>query len=223
MRNSVVRQIGIAATAAIMAAGVSSSAQAQDFFQFLFGGIQQPRPAYAPRPQPMQRALPFADDGYASPAPAVSRPTHRNYSSVQAYCVRTCDGRYFPLSATGGESKAESCNSFCPASETKVVYGSTIDSARTSAGKPYADLPNAFKYRSEIVAGCTCNGKDQFGLAKISIDNDPTVRKGDIIAGKDGLMVADHSTAHRDSELALSPAQDKVRVGYEKVPVLAQD
>ena len=46
-----------------------------------------------------------------------------------------------------------------------MVYGSTIDNAVTETGKPYSELPNAFRYRNEIVAGCTCNGKDQFGLA----------------------------------------------------------
>ena len=88
------------------------------------------------------------------------------------------------------QSRAASCNSFCPASETKMVYGSNIDNAATENGKPYSELPNAFRYRTEIVAGCTCNGKDQFGLAPVKIENDPTLRKGDIVAGADGLMVA---------------------------------
>ena len=57
------------------------------------------------------------------------------------------------------------CNNFCPASETKVVYGSNIDDAVTDNGKPYSELPNAFRYRTEMVDGCTCNGRDQFGLA----------------------------------------------------------
>jgi hypothetical protein len=222
MRSFATRQIGIGAAAVAMLVGITSAANAQDFFQALFGGYQ-PRPVY--RESRMAPALPFANEGYDRGAPGqVSRPSHRTYSTgVQAYCVRSCDGRYFPIAATGGESKAENCDSFCPASGTKVVYGSSIDSARTSGGKPYSELPNAFKYRTEIVAGCTCNGKDQFGLAKVSIDDDPTVRKGDIIAGKDGLMVAERSAAHRDGALALAPAPDKVRAGYSKVPVLAQD
>ncbi|MFT4274795.1 MAG: DUF2865 domain-containing protein [Rhodopseudomonas sp.] len=207
----------------VLAAGaVASPAHAQDFFQALFGGFQ------APRYQPRMPALPFADDGYASqPRERTSRSSARTYSSGggQAYCVRSCDGRYFPLSATGGESKAEMCNSFCPSSETKVVYGSSIDNARTSSGKPYSELPNAFKYRTEIVAGCTCNGKDQFGLAKIPIQDDPTVRKGDLIAEKDGLMVAARNASASDGKIALAPASsaDHVRAGDSNVPVLARD
>ena len=84
----------------------------------------------------------------------------------QAFCVRTCDGRYFPLAASDNASRAASCNNFCPASDTKVVYGSNIDSAATDNGKPYSELPNAFRYRTEIVAGCTCNGKDPTGLRR---------------------------------------------------------
>ncbi|QDL98782.1 DUF2865 domain-containing protein [Rhodopseudomonas palustris] len=212
-----------ACTAAVAAVVIASPAPAQDFFQSLFGGFHAPRGAYHPR----MPALPFAEDGYVRERERVSRPSQRSYSSGsgQAFCVRTCDGRYFPISATGGAAKSETCSSFCPASATQVVYGSAIENARTSGGKPYSDLPNAFKYRTEIVAGCTCNGKDQFGLAQIAIQDDPTVRRGDIIAGKDGLMVAARNASGGDGKVALAPASgaDHVRAGYSRVPVLAQD
>ena len=82
----------------------------------------------------------------------------------QAYCVRTCDGRYFPVTGNDRESRAAVCNCFCPTSETELVYGSPIDNAATENGKPYSELPNAFRYRNELVAGCTCNGTDTVGL-----------------------------------------------------------
>ena len=99
-------------------------------------------------------------------------------AAAQAYCVRTCDGRYFPISATDTQSRAASCNSFCPASETKVVYGSNIENAATENGKPYSELPNAFRYRNELVAGCTCNGKDQIGLAPVENRERPDAAQG---------------------------------------------
>ena len=164
-----------------MRSALAPAAQAQDFFSSLFGGF---RPIIA---APSVR-LPFASEG-GSFAPRARRV--RAYSGGgQAYCVRTCDGRYFPITASDNQSRAASCNSFCPASETKVVYGSSIDTAATETGKPYSELPNAFRYRNELVAGCTCNGKDQIGLAPVKIENDPTLRKGDIVAGADGLVVA---------------------------------
>ena len=46
-------------------------------------------------------------------------------------------------------SRAASCSKLCPASETKVYYGGTIDDATAENGKSYSDLPNAFRYRNE--------------------------------------------------------------------------
>jgi hypothetical protein len=104
-----------------------------------------------------------------------------------------------------------------------VVYGGNIDNAATETGKPYSELPNAFRYRQEIVAGCTCNGKDQFGLAPVKIENDPTLRKGDIVAGANGLMVASHSADKRSASLNFSPVSAAVRARYQRVWVLASE
>jgi hypothetical protein len=136
--------------------------------------------------------------------------------------VRSCDGRYFPVTGPDNQSRAASCNSFCPASDTKLVFGSSIDNAATEKGKPYSELPNAFRYRNEMVAGCTCNGKDQIGLAQVKIDDDPTLRKGDIVAGEDGLMVAGRPDK-RGASLNFSPASDRVQARYQRVPVVARE
>ena len=103
------------------------------------------------------------------------------------------------------------------------VYGSNIDSAATDNGKPYSELPNAFRYRTEIVAGCTCNGKDQIGLAPVKIEDDPTLRKGDIVAGENGLVVAGRSADKRGAALNFSPASERVRAKYERAPVVASE
>ena len=140
-----------------------------------------------------------------------------------AYCVRGCDGRYFPITASDNQSRVASCNSFCPAGDTKLVYGSNIDNAVTATGKPYSELPNAFRYRTEMVAGCTCNGKDRVGLAPVPVENDPTLRKGDIIAGSNGLMVAGRGADKRGASLNLSPASQALRARYQRVPVVATE
>jgi len=103
-----------------------------------------------------------------------------------------------------------------------LVYGTEIDNAATEAGKPYSELPNAFRYRKEIVAGCTCNGKDPVGLAAINIENDPTLRKGDIVAGANGLVVAGHGADKRAS-MNFSPASEAVQSRYRRVPVVASE
>ncbi len=166
---------------------------------------------------------PFGEINPAVPPGDVSRPRAGYSGGSQAYCVRTCDGRYFPIAASDNQSRAASCNSFCPASDTRIVYGGSIDTAVTESGKPYSELPNAFRYRNELVAGCTCNGKDQIGLAPVRIENDPTLRKGDIVAGSDGLMVAGRGADKRGASLNFSPVSDKLRSRYQRVPVVASE
>ncbi|WP_298257522.1 DUF2865 domain-containing protein [Bradyrhizobium sp.] len=188
------RKMALGGAVALVAVTAAPAALAQDFFSALFGafGVQRPQPRV------------------------------QSYGGTQAYCVRTCDGRYFPISSTGNQSRAASCKSFCPASETKVAYGGTIDNAVTEDGKPYSELPNAFRYREEFVAGCTCNGKDTVGLAKVEIEDDTTLRKGDFVAGPDGLMVAGHGPDRRGASLSFSPAPDSIRSHYQRMPVVAR-
>jgi hypothetical protein len=212
---------------AILVAFVSSAApgaQARDFFTSFFNASFDNPAASQQRPQP-STALPFASPGgdlFGSPAePPRPRVSYGGYGGGQAYCVRTCDGRYFPITAGDGQSRAASCNNFCPASETKVVYGSSIDHAATENGKPYSELPNAFRYRNEIVAGCTCNGKDQLGLAPVRIEDDPTLRKGDIIASGGGLMVAGRGAEKRGASLNMSPVPASVSSRYQRMPMVA--
>jgi hypothetical protein len=201
------------------ACALASTAQAQDFFSQLFGGA--PRPRHQP-----YISMPFSDEGQVESRSYAPRGEGRvRYSSGggQAFCVRTCDGRYFPVSGPDNASRAASCNSFCPASETKVFSGSSIDYATADNGKSYSDLPNAFRFRNELVSGCTCNGKDQMGLARVTIENDPTLRKGDIVAGENGLLVAGRSADRRGAEVHFSPASEKVAAKYSRVPVVARE
>jgi len=105
-----------------------------------------------------------------------------------AYCVRLCDGRYFPIQSSGGDP-AELCNAFCPATKTKIYSGSAIEDAVSNDGKRYSKLDTAFVYRQKVVDGCSCNGKDSFGLARLDLSKDPTLRAGDIVA-RDGALMA---------------------------------
>jgi hypothetical protein len=212
------KAVALGVTMVVTCAGAVSlgatDARANDFFSNLFGG-------FLGHPQ-ASRPLSYAPGEWRDPQD-VQQPQRQIASrgSRQAFCVRTCDGRYFPVQTGNGQSSAASCNSFCPASETKVFYGSAIDHAVGDGGKSYSALPNAFKYRSEIVPGCTCNGKNQFGLAKVDINHDPTVRKGDFVAGPDGLMMAAKGADKRGASLQLSPAPESVRARFERMPVVA--
>jgi Protein of unknown function (DUF2865) len=211
------KHLAFGAMAALCASALAPSAHAEDFLSALFGAFGAHRPAAPAIP------LPFASEGDPS-APQQTDARPRVYGGGgMAYCVRTCDGRYFPLAVSDNQSRAASCNSFCPASETKVVYGGNIDNAATETGKPYSELPNAFRYRNEIVAGCTCNGKDQIGLAPVKIENDPTLRKGDIVAGTGGLTVASRGADKRGAALNFSPLSQQARLRNQHAPVVASD
>ena len=210
-----VRWVALGA-AAVCALTLAPAAQAEDFLSALFGGFGHAAPEII--------RMPYAGEGGpVAPRSDVSGPLAIGPGGGHAYCVRTCDGRYFPLPGSDRQSRAAACNSFCPAARTEVVYGSDIDNAATAGGKPYSDLPNAFRYRDEMVAGCTCNGKDQIGLAPVKIENDPTLRKGDIVAGAHGLMVAGRSADNRGASLNFSTAPKSVLARYQRVPVVARE
>jgi hypothetical protein len=176
------RVLGFALAALILSLLPAPSASAQGLFEMLFGGFRRPVP-----PTPLLAATPFAD-----PLALLGNegPRHSRDDSGgggMAFCVRTCDGRFFPLQRNASASAAEVCKSFCPSARTIVFHGSKIDYAVASSGVRYSDLANAFVYRKRVVDNCTCNGKDAFGLAQLNVASDPTLRQGDIVATNDGL------------------------------------
>ena len=195
-----------------------TAASGQGLFEFLFGGYRPPPP---PLPAPMIRSYAppsyperyhdrssDGDDGRRVGGDR-ARESGRSGGSRVAYCVRHCDGRYFPLREHNGTSASEMCNAQCPAASTSLFYGRAIDDARDRQGRAYADLENAFVYRERVVNSCTCNGKSSFGLAHIAVTDDPTLRKGDIVATGSGLMV--YNGEAKDSQASYTPI-DRAKV-----------
>jgi hypothetical protein len=177
--------VGTLSVAVIIA--VPNSASAQGFFDFLFGGSQQRAPsepsAYPPPPAPLGRVAPaplgqenVTNEGGGSTGHAV------------VFCVRLCDGQHFPMEKMANVTAAETCRAICPYSRTKVFLGSEIGGAVAQDGQHYANLDTAFAYRKQMVANCTCNGRDGFGLTSFDVKKDPTLRPGDIISTKEGLL-----------------------------------
>ena len=157
-------------------------ASAQGIFERIFGGLRHAVEAPAGLPANIQAfADPFAGVRTAPSQRAETAP-------ASGYCVRTSDGFYFPVQAHAGVSAADACRTFCPASQTRLYSGSGIDNAIASKGGRYADLDTAFLYRKQLVAGSTCNGRDAFGLARVDVNSDPTLRPGDVVATKTGLV-----------------------------------
>src|SRR5712691_11475947 len=131
MRMRSARLAAWGAAALVCASALAPAAQAQDFFSQLFGGFGRMRH------QPyISMPFPNADGSVVQRGEMRSRYG----GGGQAFCVRTCDGRHFPVTASDNASRAASCNSLCPASETKLFYGSSIDNAASENGKSYSDL-----------------------------------------------------------------------------------
>jgi len=171
-----------ALAAAVVAPG---AADAAGLFDFLFGGPGDRPP---PLPPVESYAEPSAPVAPVPLGPESVRQSGGSTGHVVAYCVRLCDGQHFPIEHMVNATPAETCRAMCPASRTKVFFGSEIGDAVAKDGARYAGLDTAFVYRKQLVANCTCNGKDAFGLAPFDMANDPTLRPGDIVSTKHGLM-----------------------------------
>ncbi len=174
----------VAAVTAAASTTAPNALQAQGFFDFLFGGPQRPPPAH---PEP---AAPPPDVGRIAPAPLGQERVNEGAGSTGhtvAFCVRLCDGQHFPMEQMASATPAETCRAICPNSQTKVYFGAEIGGAVARDGARYSELNTAFLYRKQLVANCTCNGKDAFGLAPLDVKTDPTLRPGDIVSTKEGL------------------------------------
>lgn len=168
--------VGVTAGAAVAVTPVAASAQG--LFDLFFGRTSRPEPSATAYADPSQ---PFG--------PADTKPAEPRVEAgpAVAYCVRLCDGRFFPIQRTAA-TPADVCNAFCPASRTKIFSGSSIEHAVAGDGSRYADLGNAYAFRDRIVPGCTCNGRDAFGLAHMQAADDPTLRPGDVVATESGFV-----------------------------------
>lgn len=182
---------------ALIATSVPDAVRAEGIFDFLFRPYQPPPPpSYPPPPTP--------DIKRVAPAPLGSERVNENAGTTGhgvAFCVRLCDGQHFPMERMANATPAETCKAICPTSATKVYFGSEITSAVAGDGGRYSDLKTAFLYRKQLIANCTCNGKDAFGLTSFDVKTDPTLRPGDIVSTKDGLM----TYSGRNGQAAFTP------------------
>jgi hypothetical protein len=180
---------------------------AQGLFDFLFGN-SQPRDVAPPSP-PTHPPPPAERPGRIAPAALDQENVSEGGGSTGhgvAFCVRLCDGHHFPLEQMVKGTAAETCRASCPYSRTKVFFGSEIGNAVAPDGQHYANLDTAFLYRKQLVANCTCNGKDAFGLAPLDVRKDPTLHTGDLVSTKDGLAAYTGNSAQGPIFTPVNPA-----------------
>jgi hypothetical protein len=114
--------------------------------------------------------------------------------------VRTCDGFYFPVSYATSPSRfaqdEKTCQRMCPATEAQLfsyrTQGEDIAQATSISGQSYSSLPNAFKYRQEFNAACTCKRPGQSWAD--AVGKDDNLEAGDVVV-----------TEERAKQMALPP------------------
>ena len=220
------RMMPVAAAALVgLAALAPRMASAEGLFDLFFGGFQKQQ-----QPKPPPQANFFADPFGLNQQPAPPPRPVVSGGSGPAFCVRSCDGRYFPLTARNA-SPAQLCQAFCPASPTKVFFGGNIDGASSASGERYADSENAFAYRKALRADCTCNGRDPAGLAPVDLTLDTSLHPGDVIATSNGLVAYSGVKVGTGQTAEFTPvaaypgltAEVRARLGEMKVaPVVAE-
>jgi hypothetical protein len=220
----------VAATLAGSMISVPAPVSAEGLFDFFFGGAQKQQTRQA-TPQANFFADPFGLNQQPDRQSAAPVSAPRVAGSGPAFCVRSCDGKYFALTLRGNSTPVQLCQAFCPASPTKVFYGSNIDSASSNTGERYPDSENAYAYRKELRADCTCNGRDPAGLAPIDLSLDTSLRAGDVIATADGLVAYTGIRVGNDQAFDFTPvasypgltSEIRSRLGEMKVaPVNAE-
>ncbi|HUS96269.1 MAG TPA: DUF2865 domain-containing protein [Hyphomicrobiaceae bacterium] len=86
------------------------------------------------------------------------------FATYRTLCVRLCDGYYFPVSfstlPTHFTRDSDACQARC-AAPTELYFhqnpGGSIDQmVSQKTQEPYKSLRTAFKYRKEVVQGCSC-------------------------------------------------------------------
>lgn len=86
------------------------------------------------------------------------------YATYRTVCVRLCDGYYFPISFSTTPSHfqrdSEVCQTKCAAPVELYFYqnpGGAVDQMTAfKSQEPYTRLKTAFRYRKELVQGCSC-------------------------------------------------------------------
>jgi hypothetical protein len=154
-----------------------------------FGSPFQPRHLEAPAlytPAPIHRS-------YAPTHSRVAGDQEGGGGGYRVFCVRLCDGFFYPMGATDSDGSTQDmlCRSGCPDAKTAVFRGKTGSDpgeAQNDAGERYADLPEAFKFRTNLTKDCTCR-RNPGQAEELTADKDPTLKPGDAIVTTAGAMI----------------------------------
>lgn len=145
-------------------------------------------------------------------------------------CVRACDGFYFPISYSTVPSRfaddARACQRQCPAAEAELYSfrnpGENMEQAVSVTGQPYTSLANAFRYRKEIIAGCSCRRPGQSWAEALKNADDPTtLESGDIVVTDQNAKALSQPKQPGKPTSATAPTQPGTVVAPPATPASA--
>ena len=163
MRPVVLRAAFAAVFLVCTLAGGLHQARAESLLQALFGFGSKPKPKPRSVRPPNFHQFPNGHRrGFRNPW-ARGAYQSRQSGLYRTVCVRTCDGYYFPISASTTRSKfhadAASCRARC-GRNAKLYYmpkgSDDKDRMKDLSGRNYASLKMAYVYRKRLIAGCSC-------------------------------------------------------------------
>ena len=181
-------------------------------------GPQYQRAAAAAMPQ--QRG--FFETLFGGPNTTIAPSPPGDYPQVGAggyrtLCVRTCDGYYFPISNSTSSTRfaedQQACQRQCPATEVALYsHRAGVDVARavSNSGKLYKEMPNAFRYRREFIAACSCRLPGQSWADALGQIKDSTVERGDIIVTEEKAKAMNQPAPAKP---AVAPANARTDAG----------
>ncbi len=144
-------------------------------------GPQYRQASQSPQGRTLFDSLFGANSGFQTDTPG---------NTYRTVCVRSCDGFFFPISFSTSPSRfaddQRTCQRMCPASEA-VLYthrnpGEDMNQAVSAGGRLYTELPNAFKFRQEFNAACSCKKQGEtWADAMKGVEDRSTIEQGDIL------------------------------------------
>lgn len=115
-------------------------------------------------------------------------------------CVRMCDGYHFPVGSLRNDAELPAhqrvCQSMCPGAPVKlftVANGkASVADAVAADGQIYSALPMAWAHERASDPTCQCHiDAERSGM---SVFNDPTLRRGDVVVTETNAKVFDGAT-----------------------------
>ena len=221
MRMRSARLATLGAAALVCASALAPAAQAQDFFSALFGGLGGGRARHQP-----YVSMPFANDDGS--VPVQRREMRPRYAAVVVAVARrfACGpatgvtsrsprptrqaGR---LPATASARRAKPRCSTAAASTTRLpITANPIRSCRT---------PSAIATNSSAAAPATARTRSDSRRSRSRTTR--RCARATSSPATNGLLVAGRSADKRGAELNFSPASERVRSKYERLPVVARE